>query len=292
LLVSKLASKHVTVTLSGEGGDELFFGYGAYIWSKRLNNPFYKSFRKPISKILEQMSNRYKRAGKMFDYENENSLMSHIFSQEQYLFSEKELCSLFIDKKLKTSFVDENQIRKSFLSNFEENRSGKEAFVQERLLNSMESQALFDLMYYLQDDLLTKVDRASMQFSIETRVPYLDHRLVEFALNLSPNLKYRDGISKYILKEILFQYIPKKYFDRPKQGFAIPLSLWLKNHLRYLIEDYLSEKIIKKHNIVNYEEVNILKQSFFNGVDYLYNRLWILIVLHKWLETNNFNIED
>jgi asparagine synthase (glutamine-hydrolysing) len=155
----------------------------------------------------------------------------------------------------------------------------------------MESQALFDLLYYLQDDLLTKVDRASMKYSIETRVPYLDHRVVELALNLAPSLKYKDGISKSILKEILYQYVPKKFFERPKQGFAIPLLVWLRNQLRYLIDDYLNQAIVEKYNVVKYEEVADLKNKFFGGVDYLYNRLWLLIVLHKWLERHGDSVQ-
>jgi asparagine synthase (glutamine-hydrolysing) len=290
LLVSKLARQHVTVTLSGEGGDELFFGYGAYIWANRLNNPLINTFRNPICNILSKMSNRYKRAGKMFDYNNSTNLMSHIFSQEQYMFTENELNNL-LTKDFPNSFMNEIVFNKNFLSNYEGYGTLNENFVGERILNDMESQALFDLTYYLQDDLLTKVDRASMKYSIETRVPFLDHRVVEFALNLAPELKYKNGTTKYILKEILYQYIPKKYFDRPKQGFSIPLASWLKNHLRYLIDQYLNEEIIMKYNIVQYKIVRKMKEDFFNGTDYLYNRLWLLIVLHKWLEMNDVTID-
>jgi asparagine synthase (glutamine-hydrolysing) len=147
----------------------------------------------------------------------------------------------------------------------------------------MEKQALFDLEFYLQGDLLTKVDRASMRFSLETRVPYLDHRLIEFTLNLSPDLKYRDHTTKYIIREILYQYVPKKFFDRPKQGFAIPLEKWLKNGLYYLLEETLTKEIVCKYNIVNFDAVEQLKKDFFNGKDYYYSRLWLLIILHKWL---------
>ena len=291
LLVSKLAKGHVTVTLSGEGGDELFFGYGAYIWAKRLNNPFVKTFKNSISNVLGHLSNRYKRAGKMFDYNGTTNLMSHIFSQEQYLFSEKELNNLLVDN-FPESHMNGLLFNRNFLVNTENFENTGKDLVRERILNDMEAQALFDLTYYLQDDLLTKVDRASMKYSIETRVPYLDHRVVEFAINLSPSLKYKDGVSKYLLKEILFQYIPKKYFDRPKQGFAIPLALWLKGPLKHLLEEYLSEEIINKHGIVKYSVVKELKQRFSDGTDYLYNRVWVLIVLHKWLEMNNVLVED
>jgi asparagine synthase (glutamine-hydrolysing) len=125
-----------------------------------------------------------------------------------------------------------------------------------------------------------------MHFSLETRVPYLDHRIIEYALNISTDLKYKNGTAKYILKEILYQYVPKKFFDRPKQGFAIPLEKWLNKELRFLIEDNLSKEVIEKYGIVKFEYVAQLKKEFFNGKSYYYNRLWLLIVLHKWLRVN------
>lgn len=151
----------------------------------------------------------------------------------------------------------------------------------------MEKQAMFDVNFYLQEDLLTKVDRASMKYSLETRVPFLDHRIVEFALNLSPHLKYKNGTSKYLLKEVLYQYLPKSYFDRPKQGFAIPLSNWLKTDLFYLIEKYLSEQVVNKHNIVKFDIVKKILEQYKSGRDYYYNKLWLMIILHKFLEENN-----
>jgi asparagine synthase (glutamine-hydrolysing) len=153
-------------------------------------------------------------------------------------------------------------------------------------MGSMELQALYDIETYLPYDLLTKVDRASMHHSLETRVPYLDHRLVEFAVNLSPSLKYRGNVSKYIIKEILYQYVPEKFFQRPKQGFAIPLEKWLNKELRYLFDEYLSAGVIERFGIVKTEKVMELRKEFENGKSYLYNRLWALIVLHKWMLSN------
>jgi asparagine synthase (glutamine-hydrolysing) len=268
MLVSKLAKQHVTVALSGEGGDELFFGYGAYRWAERLNNPLVYGSRKILKSVFENSPNyRYKRISNLFDFENPEELYSHIFSQEQYMFSQNEL------SKLLSNYSSSNNLFSWSLS----------ATELARKLSPMERQAIFDIQHYLPGDLLTKIDRASMAYSLETRVPYLDHRLVEAALNISPSLKFKNGVSKYILKEILFQYIPKKFFDRPKQGFAIPLSQWLKSELRYLIEDTLNPTIITNYGIVNPEMVADLKKRFFAGEDYLYSRLWLLIILHKWL---------
>ena len=106
-----------------------------------------------------------------------------------------------------------------------------------------ERQALFDFQYYLKDDLLVKVDRASMYYALECRSPLLDHRIVEFAFSLDSSLKVKDGKPKWLLKELLRDHLPDALVDRPKWGFSVPLAEWLKNDLRYLIDSYLNETI-------------------------------------------------
>ena len=160
----------------------------------------------------------------------------------------------------------------------------KEIAHTKRSLNAMEQHALFDLKFYLQGDLLTKIDRASMKYSLEARVPLLDPRLIQFSLNLSPDLKYRRGTSKYLLKQLLYKSVPESFFNRPKQGFAIPLETWLRNELRFLIEENLSEPVVTKYNIVSFDHVCKLKDAFLKDSGHYYNRLWLLIVLHKWLQ--------
>ena len=129
---------------------------------------------------------------------------------------------------------------------------------------------------------MVKTDRASMKHSLEVRVPLLDHRLVEFAVNLSQDLKIHNGVGKYLLKQVLYQYVPASIFDRPKWGFAIPLRIWLSKELRYLLEKYLSDTVIEECGLVKLNKVKQLKAEFLSGRDYLYNRLWVLILLHKW----------
>lgn len=266
MLVSEFARRNVKVALSGDGGDELFHGYGAYNWAKRLNNPLLKGLRKPIGLGLSKMSNRYKRASNLFKYSNKDQIKSHIFSQEQYLFSQDEI------EMLLGEAINEDISLNEDYSYFVRN------------LTASEDQAVFDMRYYLKDDLLTKLDRASMRYSLESRVPILDHNIVEFAINLSPKLKIRGNVQKYLLKEVLYDYIPHSLFNRPKWGFAIPLKDWLKSDLRFLMEENLSEKVVKKHNVVNYEVVRELKKQFLEGTDFLYNRIWLLIILHQFLE--------
>lgn len=269
MLLSKMTKKHVSMVLSGDGGDELFHGYGAYKWAKRLNALPVKLFRRLIGNLMFAIpSNRFKRASLLFKYKNFNTIKSHIFSQEQYFFAESEL-----EKILNPDLIFDNSLDQDYTN-----------FV--RKLTPEESQAVFDLYYYLKDDLLVKIDRASMRYALETRVPLLDYRIIEFSLNIDPKLKIQKNIQKFILKEILFDHIPREYFDRPKWGFAIPLKKWLANDLSFLMNEYLNEKVINEFNIADFEQVSKLVKRFRSGQDFLYNRIWLLIVLHKFLIKN------
>ncbi len=264
MLVSKLAREHVTMTLSGDGGDESFLGYGSYVWADRLSNPLVKLGRKPIAKILSQLPPKYERASHLFQYPNSKRKKSHIFSQEQYYFTEEEL-----DGLVKPDFKHEITFDESF-----------EGLARD--LSPMEEQALFDMKFYLKDDLLVKVDRASMRYSLENRVPLLDHNLVSFALNVDASLKMKGKSAKHLLKEVLYDYVPKKYFDRPKWGFGMPIGNWLNKELKYLVDEYLSSEVIKKAGLVKEAPVRELLKGFSSGKYYLYNRIWLLILLHKW----------
>jgi len=269
MLVSQLAHQKVTVTLSGDGGDEIFQGYGMYTWAKRLHNPFVKALRKPAYLLTQMMGNRYKRGGALFNYPSEKHLYTHIFSQEQYFFCEKELKDLLVD----TSF------------NFDEINT---LHVVNNNAEQADLQAFWDFNNYLKDDLLVKVDRASMKYSLETRVPLLDIRIIEFGLNLDYNLKVQKEYgTKYLMKKVLYELVPKEMFNRPKRGFAIPLKEWLQGPLKYMITDYLNDTIVKEYRIVHPEKISKLLAEFYAGKDYLYNRIWLLIILHWWLKNNS-----
>jgi asparagine synthase (glutamine-hydrolysing) len=203
MLVSKLARQYVTMTLSGDGGDELFLGYGMYNWASRLNNPFVRLFHQPIASVLSVLPNRYKRGAEVFRYGSRSELKSHLFSQEQYFFTKREIYHLLKNPNDGVFLLDE-QVPEL-----------------KRKLSVKEAQALFDIKFYLKDDLLVKVDKASMQYSLEVRTPFLDYRVVEFALNLNENLKINNGTAKYLLKEVLYDYLPAELFNRPKWGFGI-----------------------------------------------------------------------
>ncbi len=264
MLLSKMARKHVTMTLSGDGGDELFLGYGSYKWAKKLDAGFYKQNRKLLAYFLSKMKDRHIRVSKLLDFQTGDDLKRHIFSQEQYLFSQQEIGQILKNKDF------DNSIIKDDFSDLD------------RQLSASEAQAMFDLKYYLPDDLLVKVDRATMKYSLETRVPLLDYRIIEFALNLPEKFKQKGDISKFILKETLYDYLPKSYFERPKAGFSIPVNDWLRADLKYLIDDFLNEPLIMEAGFVNYDVVKDLIQRWTLKEPHLYNRIWTLIVLHKW----------
>ncbi len=259
-LISKFAREHVTVALGGDGGDELFQGYGTYRWAQRLSNPLLR-----IAKPLARIRLKNTRHAQFFNPALTKSFYSNIFSIEQDFFPLWELASL--------NLTAEQPFPKdiSFLNN----------------LSPANAQAFFDLTHYLKDDLLVKVDRASMLTSLEVRPPLLDHRLIEEALQLPLIHKIKSGESKYLLKEILSDYIPHELFDRPKKGFSIPMQNWLKNELGFLPERYLQNEKLRIFQLISFVEVRDILTKYRNGSHrWYYNRIWILVVLSLYLENH------
>jgi asparagine synthase (glutamine-hydrolysing) len=265
MLVSKLAREHVTVALSGDGGDEQFYGYGTYTWAQRMQNPLLRALRKPLYAASRMAPDYYRKAGRMLGYEKSALLKSHIYGQDY--FHSHELKSLLTFNGY--SFDELNKDVESV-----------------RPLSSREKQSFWDMAYYLQDDLLVKVDRASMKYSLETRVPLLDLEVLKFSLNLHESLKEKDGERKYLLKQVLYDLVPAKFFDRPKWGFGIALDKALLNELRPLVEQYLTKSVIEKHGIVHAGPALAVKDRFYKGENSNYFRVWLLTVLHWWMEVN------
>lgn len=270
MLVSHLARRDVTVALTGDGGDELFQGYGAYTWANRLATPAWQKLKPIVRWTLSRGSSRWQRVSHLLESVPADQLRSHIFSQEQYLFSQQEI---------RTKLWRKEQPFDPFIYD--------ESFLDNTSLTEGEKQAIFDLQYYLKDDLLVKVDRASMYYALECRSPLLDHQLIAWALNLDVSYKVRDGKAKWLLKELLRDYIPDNLVDRPKWGFSVPLSRWLRGELRYLLDTYLTRDVTDQVGLLQFEYIDQLKQSFLHGKDYLYNRVWAVIVLHQWWLENH-----
>ena len=111
----------------------------------------------------------------------------------------------------------------------------------------------------------------------------MDHTVVEFALNLNAGLKVKSGTAKYLLKEVLYNHVPKQIFDRPKWGFSIPLDKWLKTDLHYLVDEFLNEKVVTESEILNWSEVRSILSKWKKGQNHLYNRVWLMVLLHQWI---------
>lgn len=266
MLLARQARQHVTVTLSGDGGDELFLGYGAYVWARRLAHPLVRLLQPLAAPLLALGSERFRRVAELVRPVPAAELRQHIFSQEQYYFARHELPALAPGLAGDTLLPPAEPLG--------------------RRLDPAEAQALFDLRYYLPDDLLTKVDRATMRYGMETRVPLLDHRVVELALNLHPRLKLRGRHGKYLLKRLLEEHLPRELVHRRKWGFNIPLARWLRDgQLRELERASLDEGLLRRHGLVDPRVVGRLRQRFHAGETRLYHRLWLVMVLHLWLES-------
>jgi asparagine synthase (glutamine-hydrolysing) len=141
-----------------------------------------------------------------------------------------------------------------------------------------------DYNTYMLDDILQKVDRATMTASLEGREPFMDQHIIEWAAQIPDEYKYRNGVKKYLLREIVHRYVPKEVMDRPKMGFAIPIADWLRTELRPLLEDYLSDVRIEAQGIFSPSYVRKLKADFLNGKKEFDLKIWYLLMFEMWYE--------
>jgi len=266
MLVSKLAKQKVTVALSGDGGDELFCGYGRY--ETILDYQKYKFF----SKIYSQVN-------KVFDVDKVVSKIDRKFIKLGYLNTDNNIINFGY---LYSNFYLNNLVKETNYTNY----NNKYFDIMNLSSNIQEKHMLQDMITYLPDDILVKVDRASMAYSLESRTPLLDYNVIELSINIPHKYKYKNGDKKYLLKELTHNYIPKKIMDRPKKGFGIPIYKWLHNDLYYLIEKYLSNEYIFRQNIFNYAILKVIIDRFKkeNGDGYFERFIWHLIVFQLWYE--------
>jgi asparagine synthase (glutamine-hydrolysing) len=285
-LVSRLARSQVTVALSGDGGDEQFCGYVRY-WSAvsmaaimgRIPSGARSSLRRLMEAVpLPLAGALYHSLAGFIPQRLRIANFADKWQKMAAIIGEDDLQEIY---RTTVSLWSREEIRR--LTGMEtlhgrfEDSLGKSVGVDPlaRLMRT-------DLLTYLPDCMLTKVDRASMAVGLEVRVPLLDHRIVEFSMRLPPALKYRNGRGKYILRRLLARYIPKGLFERPKMGFALPLDLWLRGELRDMLKDYLSWERLSEEGIFSPSAVHAYLKEHLEGRAAHHHRLWSIMMWEMW----------
>ena len=283
-LVSKMAREHVTVALSGDAGDELFGGYNRHIrapslWS--LISFFPKSSRPFLSRAIHSFPSSFlNHIGKTMPASYKTSFLGH----KLHRFAER-LDSVQLEDDLYFSLVSEwSNPEKIVLDSKEPDSILRDNSLWPQLNSFQERMMFLDTMTYLPDDILVKVDRAAMGVSLETRAPFLDHRVVELAARIPIEQKISNGKGKQILRKILFKYVPEDLIERPKQGFGIPLGEWLKGPLKDWSEDLLNKSKLENEGFFNQTLVRARWKEHLEGKRNWEHSLWNVLMFQAWLD--------
>lgn len=286
-LVSMIARQHVTVALSGDGGDELFGGYVRYflapiIWKKI--EPLPKPIRGTLASLLKGLSPRQweQLVGGLSIFLPQNLRYTTIGDKVAKL---AKLCEMTSEKEVYLSFLSLIDLPSQFVLNSQE-----PLLIQEKLaqlgyqLPSESYMMALDLLTYLPDDLLIKVDRAAMGVSLETRIPFLDHRIVEFAWTLPLQMKIRQQQGKQVVRKLLCRYVPSTLIERPKMGFGIPLAQWLRSELRDWGAELLNPTRLKQEGYLHPSLIEQYWQEHQAGKRNWASQLWEVLMFQLWLE--------
>lgn len=278
-LVCKIARQHVTVALSADAGDEIFAGYNRYDYLMKHGKTLSRLpgfARKGISGFMDVLpSDKIPVLRNKYNFHNRYEKLKALLndpSPERMMLS---LSRQFTEEKLNELFRNPVESVPTAYSSHE---------LKTEFRTPLAYMMAIDYQTYLTDDILQKVDRASMTVSLEGREPFLDQRIIEWAAQLPDEYKYHQGNKKYILKEIVHNYIPKSLMDRPKMGFAIPIENWLLNDLRPQVMHYLQDEKIKAQGIFNPDFVNDIRAQFFAGKKELALKVWYLLMFQMWYE--------
>jgi len=286
ILISELTKKFVKVSLSGDGGDELFGGYNRYLKGPLLwnfINIMPTILKSGTSSILKNISNKnYNRIEKFINiFLSSNKKMNFLstkFNRLAYrLNNTQSRLDLFINLVTEWSNANELVLNSNEPYNYLTQKKNLD------FLSNFEEEMMFlDTLTYLPDDILTKVDRATMSFGLESRSPFLDHHIIELSWMIDSKLKINKGIGKNILRDILYKHVPRKLVDRPKQGFGIPLGLWLRGPLKDWANDLLNENKIKSEGYFNHKIVQNRLKSHFKGENNWEFSLWSILMFQSW----------
>lgn len=285
ILVNRFARSELTVCLSGDGGDELFAGYNRYVFTEAVLKKaaalpaVFKSILKALitsvapgkwDKLYQALNSIAKRKG---GAEFGNKLYKMVS-----LADAKSKAAAY--EYLMSYWQQPEQVLKAF--------NGEPAMQSPLSLEDdfINAAMAWDQQWYLPGDNLTKTDRASMAASLELRAPLLDIELIDFAWTVSPELKVRDGKSKWLLREVLYKYVPKELIERPKMGFSVPISQWIRTDLSAWVDELLDKEFIEKQGIFNYAPIQHALLEHRSGSYDHGKKLWTLLMFQAWFKTN------
>lgn len=289
-LVSQLARQHVTVSLSGDAGDELFCGYNRYqithkLWRKlsRIPLPARRLLARTLTSVSPDAWNRIARAaGPALPRAARVAQPGDKLHKGAGVLTSESVDDLYL------GLVSQWQDPAAVVINGSESSTllsgNAPALVG---LDDVERMMALDLLTYLPDDILTKVDRAAMGVSLETRVPFLDHRVVEWAWRLPQSIKLREGQGKWILRQVLYRHVPQELIERPKRGFSVPIDAWLRGPLRSWAEALLDESRLKKEGYFHSAPIRQKWQEHLSGRRNWQYQLWNVLMFQMWLESQN-----
>jgi asparagine synthase (glutamine-hydrolysing) len=280
-LVSQLARQHVTVSLSGDAGDELFCGYNRYqmtagLWGKlsRIPQPLRQMAAKLITALPPAAWDKLAAVLPM-------SRVGDKLHKGAAVLGSRSVADLYrgmVSHWDPASVVLGATEPASVLTGAVPNLQG---------LNDVERMMALDMLSYLPDDILAKVDRAAMGVSLETRVPFLDHRVVEFAWSLPLHYKLRNGVTKWPLRQVLYRHVPRELIERPKMGFGVPIDHWLRGPLRDWAETLLSESRLRQEGFFDPAPIRRKWAEHLSGQRSWHYHLWDVLMFQAWLEKNH-----
>jgi asparagine synthase (glutamine-hydrolysing) len=284
MMVCELTRKHVTVVLSGDGGDELFAGYGRYtlasnMWEKANVAPY--PIRKMVARaLLAQPSARLDVLGQYLPRRWQRPQMGiklHKFANA-LLLDDPDAMYL----RMLSHWHEPDDI---VIGAHEAKGILWDKSVARTIPNFLDRMQFLDTVTYLPDDILTKVDRASMSVALEARVPLLDHRIVELAWNMPRHMKMRDGESKWALRQVLYKRVPRHLIERPKMGFGVPFDQWLRGPLRDWAEALLNEERLEQQGLFKAAPIRERWRAHLDGANWGYP-LWNVLMAQAWITAN------
>lgn len=283
-LVCELTKQHVTVVLSGDGGDELFAGYNRYtlgldMWQKANIAPY--PVRKTMARaLLAQPTSRLDALGRLLPARWQRPQLGnklHKFANAILLDDPDDMY-----RRMLSHWHEPDEI---VVGGHEPKGILWDASVKRSIPEFLDRMQFLDTVTYLPDDILTKVDRASMSVALEARVPLLDHRVVEMAWRMPHSMKLRDGQSKWALRQILFKRIPRQLIERPKMGFGVPFDQWIRGPLRDWAESLLDQGRLDRQGLFNAAPILARWQAHLKGENWGYP-LWNVLMAQAWIDSS------